>query len=88
MLPPLFLDVEPHHRVRIHTASLCYRSNGRLEVMDMCAAPGSKVRKRGTVIIVASFFLPHDTDGSNFGSASCSGHDDLDLSPFRTPSCK
>lgn len=27
MLPPLFLDVEPHHKV-----------------LDMCAAPGSKVR--------------------------------------------
>lgn len=27
MLPPLFLDVEPHH-----------------VVLDMCAAPGSKVR--------------------------------------------
>ena len=26
MLPPLFLDVEPHHKV-----------------LDMCAAPGSKV---------------------------------------------
>lgn len=34
MLPPLFLDVEPHH-----------------VVLDMCAAPGSKVRLSWLVAI-------------------------------------
>ena len=46
MIPPLFLDVEPHHKVFLatvfvsflHSALNCY------QVMDMCAAPGSKVR--------------------------------------------
>jgi len=42
MLPPLFLDVQPHHRV----SCLCSPRNfeaDKVKVMDMCAAPGSKV---------------------------------------------
>ncbi|PFH50485.1 hypothetical protein AMATHDRAFT_144951 [Amanita thiersii Skay4041] len=35
MLPPLFLDVEPHHKALV--AFIIH-----LQVMDMCAAPGSK----------------------------------------------
>lgn len=34
MLPPLFLDVEPHHIV-----------------LDMCAAPGSKVSRFGCLVV-------------------------------------
>lgn len=34
MLPPLFLDVEPHH-----------------VVLDMCAAPGSKVSRFGCLVV-------------------------------------
>ena len=34
MLPPLFLDVEPHH-----------------VVLDMCAAPGSKVSRFGCFVV-------------------------------------
>ena len=44
MLPPLFLDVEPHH-----------------VVLDMCAAPGSKVRLSWVVgaIKVLLYDIPH-----------------------------
>ena len=59
MLPPLFLDVEPHHRVRIHTTTLLPPSliDG-LQVMDMCAAPGSKVII--TIVIPFLLLLLHD----------------------------
>jgi len=46
MLPPLFLEVEPHHMVSTSPFSCLlpgFKVNW-LEVMDMCAAPGSKVR--------------------------------------------
>lgn len=39
MLPPLFLDVEPHH-----------------VVLDMCAAPGSKVRSSKLVALIISLY--------------------------------
>ena len=45
MIPPLLLDVEPHHYVSFHVSS---KSNPTadlesLQCLDMCAAPGSKV---------------------------------------------
>ena len=44
MLPPLFLEVEPHHMVSTSPFSSLPGSKVIfLEVMDMCAAPGSKV---------------------------------------------
>ena len=59
MLPPLFLDVEPHHRVRIHTTTFTTSQfNDGLQVMDMCAAPGSKVIIN--VVIHFLLLLLHD----------------------------
>lgn len=49
MVPPLFLAVEPHHRVSAAThvhpdravTSMC-NSLACSQILDMCAAPGSK----------------------------------------------
>ena len=44
MLPPLLLDVQPHHAVRDEFI-ICTRRLSqyvRAQVLDMCAAPGSK----------------------------------------------
>ena len=45
MIPPLILDVESHHAVRDFDI---YFDAGLsiLKVLDMCAAPGSKVRRK------------------------------------------
>lgn len=46
MIPPLLLDVEPHHYVRPHRSKIeIQRSEASLssQVLDLCAAPGSKV---------------------------------------------
>lgn len=51
MVPPLFLDVEPHHRVSAATHTWCCRAALSflltlilpcIQILDMCAAPGSK----------------------------------------------
>jgi len=42
MLPPLFLDVQPHHGVSCTWFSENLEAD-QVKVMDMCAAPGSKV---------------------------------------------
>lgn len=45
MIPPLVLDVEPHHKVRLcGQFFLIMCDKFRVQVLDMCAAPGSKVR--------------------------------------------
>ena len=41
MLPPLLLDVHPHHHVSLSTF-FCNIHLDRLQVIDLCAAPGSK----------------------------------------------
>src|SRR5258706_6299865 len=43
MIPPLVLDVEPHHKV--FELEYCAPSHDThaFQVLDMCAAPGSKV---------------------------------------------
>lgn len=43
MIPPLVLDVQPHHKVVVilYLSPVHYES-GFLKVLDMCAAPGSK----------------------------------------------
>jgi hypothetical protein len=44
MLPPLFLDVQPHHKVNLSVTSILSKlSTIARQVVDMCAAPGSKV---------------------------------------------
>lgn len=42
MLPPLFLDVQSHHKVSCFLFSKNFEAD-KVKVMDMCAAPGSKV---------------------------------------------
>lgn len=43
MIPPLLLEVMPHHNVNSPLHSLHTNFNGRLrQVLDCCAAPGSK----------------------------------------------
>ena len=41
MIPPLFLKVEPHHRVSSPQNEL--QTELTIQCLDMCAAPGSKV---------------------------------------------
>lgn len=43
MIPPLVLDVEPHHKVSQLESYTAPRGTHVSQVLDMCAAPGSKV---------------------------------------------
>jgi 16S rRNA C967 or C1407 C5-methylase (RsmB/RsmF family) len=43
MIPPLVLDVEPHHKVFELKPYATPHDTHAFQVLDMCAAPGSKV---------------------------------------------
>ena len=47
MIPPLVLDVEPHHKVFRPKYCTSLYDTYAFQVLDMCAAPGSKVFEVG-----------------------------------------
>jgi len=81
MLPPLFLEVEPHHMVSTSPFSCPlpgFKVNW-LEVMDMCAAPGSKVR----IPLFWSKFWLIITDRSTPRSLACQRYNHFSVHPLR-----
>ena len=62
MIPPLVLDVEPHHKVFMPGYCAFSRDNHILQVLDMCAAPGSKVFEVGCLPL--GLISPGDSSNS------------------------
>jgi multisite-specific tRNA:(cytosine-C5)-methyltransferase len=82
MLPPLFMDVEPHHKV-FFSAITPHTISSVSKVMDMCAAPGSKVSPLHDTSTEHSIYA---SDCSTARSTTRTRHSDLYLHSLRTPS--